>query len=120
MEHQHEEIILARLVGDPIEESPELPPSAQEPAVLVVGIDIALELEVEGKPVGLPPPAELPSPALSDDGQQFMELYDGVELLLLQDWMEHTRKKRGGVGYHLVEPLISRRLKTFLRSLHGQ
>ena len=57
---------------------------------------------------------ESQSPALSDDGEMLMNLYDWSELLLLKDWIEHTRFMRGGVGYLVVEPLITERFKGFL------
>ena len=80
-----QELILAGVA----EESPESPPAAEQPGVPVVGIDIPLGLDL-GEPVGSPHPPESPSPALSDDGEVFMDIYDRAELLLLQDWMEHT------------------------------
>ena len=85
MEDQ-QELILAGVA----EESPESAPVAEQPGVPVVGIDIFLGLDV-GEPVGSRPPPESPSLTLSEDGEVFMDIYDRVELLLLQDWMEHTR-----------------------------
>ena len=115
MENQQEEIILAGVA----EESHESPTVAEQPGGPVVGIDIPLGLDIE-EPVGSPPPpSESPSPALSDDGEVFMNIYDRAELLLLQDWMEHTRIMQGGVGYVVVSPLISERLKIFLQVLYG-
>ena len=113
MENQ-QELILAG-VG---EQSPESPPVAEQPGVPVVGIDIPLGLDV-GEPFGSPPPPESQSPALSDDGEVFMDIYDRAELLLLQDWLEHTRIMQGGVGYVVLPPLITERLKTSLQVLYG-
>ena len=113
MENQ-QELILAGVA----EESPESTPVAEQPGVPVVGTDIPLGLDV-GEPFGSPPPPESPSPALSDDGEVFMDIYDRAELLLLQDWVEHTRFMQGGVAYVVVSPLITERLKTFLQVLYG-
>ena len=110
MENQ-QELILAGVA----EESP---PVAEQPGVPVVGIDIPLGLDV-GQPVRSPPPPESPSPALWDDGDVFLDIYDRADLLLLQDWMEHTRIMQGGLGYVVVSPLITERLKTFLQVVHG-
>ena len=114
MENHQEKIILAGAV----ELSPESPPTVEQPGVPVVGIDIPLGLDVE-EPVESPPAAESPSPALSDDGEVFMNIYDGAELFLLKDWMEHTRITQGSFGYVVVSPLKSERLKTFLQVLYG-
>ena len=86
----------------------------------VVGIDVSLDLDLE-KPIESPPPppAESPSPAMWDDGEVLMNIYDREELLLLKGWMEQTWIMRGEVGYLVVSPLISERLKTFLRILYG-
>ena len=62
---------------------------------------------------------ESPSPALSDDGELFMNLYDRSELVLLKDWIEHSRFMSGGVGYLVVDPLKSERFKGFLQFLYG-
>ena len=48
-----------------------------------------------------------------------MNIYARAELLLLKGWMEQTWIMRGEVGYLVVLPLISERLKTFLRVLYG-
>ena len=116
MENQQEKIYLAGVV----EVSPESPPVAEQPGVPVVGIEVPLGLDKE-EPVGSPPPpSELPSAALSDDGEVYMNIYDRAELLLLKDWMEHTRIMQGGVGYLVASPLISERLKAFHEVLFGQ
>ena len=60
---------------------------------------------------------ESPSPALSDDGELFMNVYDRAELQLLRDWMEHTRFMRGGVGYLVVEPYITGSCRGLLKFL---
>ena len=52
----------------------------------------------------IPDNPESPSPAFSDDGELFMNLYDRSELLLLKDWIQHTQFMRGGIGYLVVEP----------------
>ena len=101
-----------------VEVSPESPPVADQHGVPVVGIDIPLGLEVE-EPVESPPPAESPSSALSEDGDVFMNIYDRAELLLLYDWIEHTRIMQGGFVYVVVSSLRSERLKIFLQVLYG-
>ena len=87
----------------------------QEEAVPEGALLAPLNVEVQE----VPDNPESPSPALSDDGEVFMNLYDRSELLLLKDWMEHTRFMRGGVGYLVVEPLITERFKGFLQFLYG-
>ena len=67
----------------------------------------------------VPDNPESPSPALCDDGEIFKIIYDRAELMLLEDWMEHTRFMRGGLGYIIVELLITERFKVFLQFLHG-
>ena len=118
MEYQHEEDILAGVVGDPVEESPESPPLAEQPAVSVVVIDIPLGLEVEEELVGSPRQRIRRHRLCHDDGEQIKELCDCADLKWLLDRMEHTRIMRGALGYQLVEPLFSERLKTILRILH--
>ena len=48
-----------------------------------------------------------------------MNIYGRTEKLLLKDWMEHTGILRGRVGYLVLSPLISERLKFFLGALYG-
>ena len=67
------------------------------------------------KAVGSAPPAESPSPSLSDDGKQLVNKYDRAELMPLKHYMNYTQTMPGGVGYMAIEPLITKRFKTFLR-----
>ena len=67
----------------------------------------------------VPDNPESPSPALSDDGNLFMNIYDRAELLLLKYSIEHTRFLRGGDGYLVVEPLIFESFKGLLQFLYG-
>ena len=64
--------------------------------------------------VEVPDNPESPSPALSDDGELFITIYDRSELQLLKDWMEHTRFMRGEVRYLVVEPLINQKFEGLL------
>ena len=115
MENHQDGIILAGAV----EVSPESLPVAEPPSVPVVGIDFPLVLDLEEPVESPPPPAESPSPAMSDDEDVFMNIYDRAEVLLIKDWMERTRITRREVEYLFVSALISERLKTFLRVLYG-
>ena len=87
----------------------------QEEAVPEGALLAPLNVEVQA----IPDNPESPSPALSDDGELSMNLYDRSELLLLKDWIEHTRFMPGGIGYLVVEPLITERFKGFLQFLYG-
>ena len=98
---------------------PRVPASSRSASGAVCKIDIPLGLYLEESVESPPSPAVSPSPALSDDGEFFMKIYDRAEILLLKDWMEHTRILRGGVGYFVLSPLISERLKSFLGVLYG-
>ena len=120
MEYHEEHVILPAVVCGLEEESPETLPVAEQPAGPILGIDIPLGRDLEeGGAAVLPPPAESPSPALSDDGEEFMKIYDRAELLLLKNLREHSWIMREGVGYLVVEPLITERFKTFLQFLNG-
>ena len=84
----------------------------QEKAVPEGAVAVVAPLNVDVPEVPVNP--ESPSPALSDDGELFMNISDRAELQLLRNWIEHTRFMRGGVGYLVVEPLITERFKGFL------
>ena len=89
---------------------PEVPPFADPVAVVA-----HLNVEVSEAPDN----PEYPSPALSHDGELFLNVYGWAELQLLRDWMERTRFMHGGVGYLVVEPLKTERFTGFLQSLYG-
>ena len=89
---------------------PEAPPVAGPVAVVALP-----NVEVQE----VPDNPDSPSPALSDDGELFTDKNDWAELQLLRDLMERTRFMRGGVGYLVVEPLITEKFKGFLRFLYG-
>ena len=83
-----------------------------EGAVAAVAPLMVEEPEVPYNPESL-------SPALSNVGELFLTNFDCSDLQLLKDWMEHSRFMRGGIGYLVVEPLITQMFKGFLQFFYG-
>ena len=100
---------------------------------LHINVEVNLEGAPELPPPGPPSPAPVPGPVpaqlpvenaafvweLPDDGTNFMNFFNRVDVLELQHWAMITRQRRNEEGYVVEEPVIPENFRMFLVEYHG-
>ena len=94
---------------------------------LHINVELNLEESPESPPPGPPsPPAPIPVEnvafvwELPDDGTNFINYFDRIDVLELRNWAKETRARMSEEGYVVGAPIVSQSFRAFLQYFHEE